>query len=60
MEDLNKKDPYLMLSILNMKLRDECPTLVDLCKTYGLEMGHVQEKMKEIDYIYNAETNQFI
>lgn len=59
MENLDKKDPYLMLSILNMKLRDECATLEDLCKTYDLDIDYVKEKMRQIDYIYNKETNQF-
>lgn len=60
MENLDKKDPYLMLSILNMKLRDECSSLIDLCKTYNLDKAYVEEKMKKIDYTYNQETNQFI
>lgn len=60
MENIDKKDPYLMLSILNMKLRDECTSLVDLCKTYNLDKLYVEEKMKKIDYTYNQETNQFI
>ncbi|MGL6174106.1 MAG: DUF4250 domain-containing protein [Cellulosilyticaceae bacterium] len=60
MENLDKKDPYLMLSILNMKLRDECSSLIDLCKTYNLDQVYVEEKMKKIDYTYNQDTNQFI
>lgn len=59
MENLDKKDPYLMLSILNMKLRDECKTLEDVCKTYDLDIEYVSDKMSQIDYIYNKEVNQF-
>lgn len=60
MESLDKKDPFLMLSVINTKLRDECHSLEDLCKTYAIEMNYVKDKMAGIGYTYNQTTNQFV
>lgn len=60
MENLNRKDPYMMLSIVNMKLRDECPSLEDLCKTYDLDIEEVLGRMDAIGYTYSMTRNQFV
>ncbi|WP_185651255.1 DUF4250 domain-containing protein [Clostridium sp. DJ247] len=60
----NKKilamDPYILLSWINTKLRDEFNTLDMLCDDYEIENEDIINKLKFIDYIYNEETNQFI
>ena len=60
MENLNKKDPYMMLSLLNTKLRDECESFEDLCKTYDLDCEEVISRMDSIGYSYSESLNQFI
>lgn len=60
MESLNKKDPYIMLSVLNMKLRDECGSLEDLCRTYDADIEEIIGRMDGIGYSYNEDANQFI
>ena len=46
---LNKKDPYMLLSIVNMKLRDEAVNLEEL-----------KSQLLSIGYVYEPEHNQFI
>lgn len=57
---LNKKDPYMLLSVVNMKLRDEAPSLEELCKTYGKNQDELVNQLDAIGYIYDAQHNQFI
>lgn len=57
---LNKKDPYMLLSIVNMKLRDEAPNLEELCKTYNKDETELVEQLAAIGYVYDVAHNQFI
>ncbi len=54
------KDPYLLLSLINTKLRDEAPSLEELCKSYDLELDSIKERLEKVGYIYNPDNNQFI
>ena len=54
------KDPVMLLSLINTKLRDYNSSLDDLCKEYDLEKEYIIEKLSMIDYHYNEERNQFI
>ncbi|PHV71989.1 DUF4250 domain-containing protein [Sporanaerobium hydrogeniformans] len=56
----NTKDPYLLLSIVNMKLRDEASSLEDLCKTYNQKQEEVEERLSKVGYKYNSTLNQFV
>lgn len=53
-------DPVMLLSFLNTQLRDHFPSLEELASSYQLNMDEIAEKMKAIDYEYNASVNQFI
>ena len=57
---LNKKDPYMLLSIVNMKLRDEAVNLEELCKTYDKDETELKAQLLSIGYVYEPEHNQFI
>lgn len=57
---LNKKDPYMLLSIVNMKLRDEASSLEELCKTYGKDQQELITQLAVVGYIYDEKHNQFI
>lgn len=57
---LNKKDPYMLLSIVNMKLRDEADSLEDLCKNYQKDEEELREQLAKIGYTYDVKQNQFI
>ena len=53
-------DPFLLLSFLNMKLRDFYPSLADLCEDLGLNEQELFQKMQEIGYSYDKMRNQFV
>lgn len=57
---LNKKDPYILLSTVNMKLRDEAVNLEELCKTYQKDKEELQKQLQSVGYKYDREHNQFI
>lgn len=53
-------DPVILLSAVNMKLRDFYPTLDALCDDLGEDKTELVEKLASIDYEYDASSNQFI
>lgn len=52
-------DPAMLLSYINMKLRDQYKSLDDLCDDLDISKQEIVEKLKSIDYIYDIEKNQF-
>lgn len=56
---LDKKDPYMLLSIVNMKLRDEFSSLQELCKCYDKDESELRAQLQGIGYAYSRENNQF-
>ena len=54
------KDPVMLLSLINTKLRDFNSSLDDLCKEYNLDKEYIIDKLSMIDYHYNEERNQFV
>lgn len=53
------KDPVMLLSWLNMKLRDQYEDLADLCYDYHIPMQDIVDKMEAIGYHYTYKSNQF-
>ncbi len=53
-------DPVMLLSFVNMKLRDKYNSLEDMCEDLDILSAEVIEKLAKIDYHYNAEKNQFV
>ena len=54
------KDPVMLLSLINTKLRDFNYSLDDFCKENDLNEDEIKEKLEMIDYHYNEERNQFV
>ena len=54
------KDPVMLLSFLNLKLRDYYSNLEELCEDLDIEKQEIIEKLKMIDYEYDAMQNQFV
>lgn len=52
-------DPNMLLSFVNMKLRDFYSSLDDLCDDLDVSKDDIVNKLKSIDYNYNPETNKF-
>ena len=53
-------DPVMLLSALNMLLRDRYPSLSELCYAEGLDKSAVETALAAIDYRYDAAANQFV
>lgn len=49
----------MLMSFLNMKLRDAYPSLDALCDDLGLDKKDILSKMKAAGFDYNAQTNKF-
>ena len=54
------QDPMILLSYVNTKLRDEYPSLDELCAALDADREELVQKLEGIDYRYNLERNQFI
>lgn len=54
------KDPVMLLSFVNMQLRDNYSSLTELCKTYMVDENSITDKLTAINYVYNPKTNQFV
>lgn len=54
------KDPVILLSYINTKLRDEYPSLSELCAALGADRAALEEALAGLDYRYSPERNQFI
>ena len=53
-------DPMILLSVINMKLRDSYTGLDELCEDMEVDREMIEKKLEQIDYRYDEETNQFI
>ena len=53
------KDPVMLLSFLNLKLRDFYSNLDALCEDLDVDKEEIVKKLAAIDYQYDAEKNQF-
>ena len=54
------EDPVMLLSFVNMKLRDQYASLDDLCDDLNVLSVELEEKLGEIGYFYNAKANRFV
>ena len=52
-------DPFMLLSFVNMKLRDEYDSLEALCEDLSLEKSTIIEKLEAVGYRYDEGTRQF-
>lgn len=50
----------ILLSVVNTKLRDFYPSLEALCEDMQADQNEITEKLKRIDYEYDAVRNQFV
>ena len=54
------KDPVMLLSFMNLKLRDFYPSLEAFCEDTDEDMQVIIDKLAGIDYYYDKEKNQFV
>lgn len=53
------QDPYILLSFVNAKLRDEYPGLSELCAALDADEGEVTAALAGAGYAYDRTANQF-
>ena len=54
------RDPVMLLSVVNTKLRDYSSTLDVLCEDMQVDKQELIGKLEMIDYTYDAGSNQFV
>ena len=54
------QDPYMLLSLINMKLRDRFSSLDSLCEDMDVERREIEAVLATIDYHYDPEQNAFV
>jgi len=53
-------DPIMLLSFVNMKLRDQYASLDALCEDMDADKEAIIAKLLEVGYEYRQERNQFV
>ena len=53
------QDPVILLSFLNLKLRDKYSSLSDLCDDLDEDEASLLNTMRKAGYTYDPDTNQF-
>ena len=54
------KDPMILLSFVNLKLRDFYSSLDDMCQAMNLDKSELEKKLGNIDYTYDKGCYQFV
>ena len=54
------KDPVILLSFVNTKLRDEFESLEELCAALDVDAQNLCETLAALDYHYDPAGNRFI
>ena len=52
-------DPMILMSFINMKLRDFYPSLEALCEDLDINMQELVDKLAAAGFEYNIATNRF-
>ena len=63
MDNTLPQDPVMLLSFLNMKLRDQYSSLTELADDLAIgqeELKGICEKLAAVDYHYDAGKNAFV
>lgn len=53
------KDAAMLLSFINLKLRDFYDSLDALCEDLDADKENIKSTLATIDYFYNEDTNRF-
>ena len=53
-------DPIMLLSVINMKLRDRYPSLDALCEDMDVCRSDIEQALAQVGYAYDEMRNQFL
>ena len=54
------RDPMILLSYVNTKLRDDYPSLEALCEGLDEERDAIESALAAVGYAYDPERNRFV
>ena len=54
------QDPMILLSVVNTRLRDGCPSLEELCSTEDISPEELQGRLAAAGFHYDRAQNRFI
>ena len=54
------KDPMILLSYVNTKLRDDYPSLDALCEDMDLDREELERTLAEVGFVYREEQRRFL
>lgn len=54
------EDPVMLLSVINLKLRDFYPSFEALCEDLDVDAEEITKKLAALDYHYDAAQNRFL
>lgn len=54
------KDPIMLLSVVNMKLRDSFSSLDLLCEDMDESRAEIEKTLSSVGYTYDESINQFV
>lgn len=57
--DILPEDPMMLLGVVNMKLRDEYPSLDELCQSMGVDRALLEERLAAAGFEYSERNNRF-
>ena len=60
LENYETMDAFILLSIINLKLRDYYGSLEAMCEDLDEDQAQIEAKLSGIDYHYDREKNQFV
>ena len=54
------QDPIMLLSFVNLKLRDYYQSLDAMCDDMDIDKAEIEEKLKAVGYEYDKQLNKFV
>ena len=54
------QDPYMLLSVINTKLRDEYANLDDLCASLDIDPAELEQKLMSAGFSYDPSLHRFL
>lgn len=53
------KDPFMLLSWVNLKLRNQYPSPDELCKAFDIDRAALEQPLHDAGFEYLPEVNQY-
>jgi hypothetical protein len=54
------QDPFILLSYVNTKLRDDYSSLEELCSNLDIDKQLLETSLSAIEYTYESKSNRFM